>query len=487
MLQHLIFFSIILVLAGCSGINSRFSSLKNGSSPLQICQDGNLSEKIYEEGGPQEIEGELPRLTDNVNDLTRFPQILHPYLEGLTIDREELLEVQREFERHYYRPWNYTVAPVCLKDASWPTRVFTGGYGSNLLRVDPSWIKEMVEQSNFLAYSTLNRYAIATKWMNMRVFPTHKPLYKNPSLPGEGYPFDLLQNSSVGFNEPLFLSHFSLDGAWAYIFTNNASGWVPSDGIALLDNDRIKKIREAKKVFIHTDKVPLKDEASRFIAYSRIGMVLPLVRESNTGYTVSVVKDDDHTLEVSVSKEIAALGVRPLSRNALETIGNQMLKNTYGWGGMFEERDCSSMIREMYTPFGIWLPRNSASQSKKGEVISFKGLSNEEKLDLIREKAIPFETILYKQGHVLLYIGMYENNPMVLHNIWGIKTVDKQGQKGRVIVGKTVISTLKFGSEVENFDIDNMLLTKLISMNIFTKAPLPMVLAPKPKSKKIKL
>ncbi len=487
MFKQLIASSIIFVLAGCGGKNAHPSPGGNLSSSVLVCRDANISEKIYEEGGPQEIEGESPPLLREVSDLIRFPQILHPYLDQAPIDRVELLDVQREFERHYYRPWSYTAAPVCAQDAAWPVRVFTGGYGSNLMRVEPSWIKEMVEQSNFSAYSTLNRYAIATKWMNMRVFPTHKPLYKNPSLPGEGYPFDLLQNSSVGFNEPLFLSHYSLDGAWAYIFTNNASGWVPSDGIAVLDDERIKAFREAKKVFINTDKIALRDQSNRFIAYSRIGMVLPLIRETEDGYTVSVVKDDDHVLEVSVSKAIASLGIRPLNRSELEKIGNQMLKNTYGWGGMFEERDCSSMIREMYTPFGIWLPRNSASQSKKGEVISFKGLSNEQKLDLIREKGIPFETILYKQGHVLLYIGTYENNPMVLHNIWGIKTIDKKGQKGRVIVGKTVISTLKLGSEIENFDTESMLLTKLLSMNIFTKAPLPIVLAPKVKGKRTKL
>jgi hypothetical protein len=64
---------------------------------------------------------------------------------------------------------------------------------------------------------------------------------------------------------------------------------------------------------------------------------------------------------------------------------------------------------------------------------------------------------------------------MVMHNIWGIRTKDKDGIKGRVVIGKAVISTLELGSEVENFDPTNMLLSTIISMNIFTKIPTPVV------------
>ncbi|MGZ5207721.1 MAG: glycoside hydrolase, partial [Sulfuricurvum sp.] len=62
---------------------------------------------------------------------------------------------------------------------------------------------------------------------------------------------------------------------------------------------------------------------------------------------------------------------------------------------------------------------------------------------------------------------------MVMHNIWGIRTKDEEGLEGRVIVGRAVISTLELGSDVKNFDPDYMLLSTLISMNIFTKAPIP--------------
>jgi len=227
----------------------------------------------------------------------------------------------------------------------------------------------------------------------------------------------------------------------------------------------------------------LRDSDKRFVAYSRIGMVLPLSEETADNYKVLYVDSSGKTKELFIPKESAHIGSSLINKDELVKLGSHLLRNTYGWGGMFEERDCSSMIRDFVTPFGIWLPRNSAQQAKKGEVISFKDLNNSQKIVLIKEKGVPFETILYKKGHVLLYVGTYEDSVMVMHNIWGIRTKDKEGLKGRVIVGRAVISTLELGADVENFDSSNMLLSTLVSMNIFTKVPTPIV----QKKEKVKL
>ena len=142
-----------------------------------------------------------------------------------------------------------------------------------------------------------------------------------------------------------------------------------------------------------------------------------------------------------------------------------MLSSNYGWGGMYGERDCSSMLRDLYAPFGLWLPRNSSKQSKIGEVISFDGLDNKQKIALIKEKALAFKTLLYKKGHIMLYVGVYRDEVIVFHDTWGIKT--KEGEvEGRIIIGKTIFSTLKLGKEQENYDKSSELLRNLKSMNI---------------------
>ena len=487
-IQCLGILGIALILYGCSQPQPQIdSSTVLLKSLAPVCKDQNISADIYDTPFTQDLESELPSVSKKINDLEYFPQTISPYLDHNFTNQEIPFELQKHFEEHYYTPWGYLAVPICSKEAQWPISAFTGGYGSNLKPVDPTWIPQLVVQSNFIAFSTVNKPAITTKWMNIRVFPTHKPLYKNPALPGEGYPFDLLQNSSVAFNEPIFISHYSKDGSWVYIFTNNASGWVESDGITVISQEQIKLLRPKEKVFITQDRIPLYSESNKFIAYSRIGMVLPLKEETPNGYKVFFVKNSGAIEEMVVPKESAHVGVHLLNKEDLTKVGVDLLRNTYGWGGMFEERDCSSMIRDYLTPFGIWLPRNSASQAKKGEVISFNGLDNSQKIALIKEKGIPFETILYKKGHVLLYIGTYENNVMAMHNIWGIRTIDATGKKGRVIVGKAAITTLQLGREVENFDSDNMLLSKLVSMNIFTHAPVISTARQKGKEKLFKL
>lgn len=464
---------ILLLLGGCS---THTPIIAPPLKPLNTLPKVDNNESVLTDPFccmlPQDLDLKLPEYGPKVNDLERFEQSMNPYVDKNAVEHEELLEAQMNFDGRYFSPWNYTLPPQSVQDVSWPLRAYRGGYGSNLLPVNPAWFEEMRNQTNFEAYGTINQKAVTLKWMNIRAFPTDKPLYKNPDRPGDGYPFDLLQNSSVNFNEPIFISHTSKDGAWSYIFTNNASGWVKSEGVCAIDNSMASNIQKSEKVFITEDNVAIYDSSNRFVAYSRIGMVLPLERIEGENYYLKGIDSNNSVQTLVLPVKSGHVGVSKLNKADLITVGTQMLKNTYGWGGMYGERDCSSMIRDMLTPFGIWLPRNSSAQSRKGEIVSFDGLSDDEKISMIKEKGIPFETIIYLKGHVLLYIGTYHESVMVMHNIWGVRTVDKLGNKGRYIIGKAVISTLDLGSELEEYDPAMKLLSRAVSMNIFTKPSL---------------
>jgi hypothetical protein len=125
------------------------------------------------------------------------------------------------------------------------------------------------------------------------------------------------------------------------------------------------------------------------------------------------------------------------------------------------------MIKDIFASFGIWLPRNSEQQSKIGDIISFENMDNDHKIALIKENAIPFETLLYKKGHIMLYLGTFDDQVMLLHNTWGIKTIN-DGKEGRKIIGKTIISTLNLGEKQPDFDKSSSLLDNITSMNIVT-------------------
>lgn len=471
-----------MLLAGCtqtpippSPIHLPPNSLAPVPLPADLNGSGSWQNGEYcKTSTPEELEIDLPEMS-KISDLDKFPQSIAPYAKAVENQPSDLTELQSRFFPSYYSPWLNCNPPVKSDDIAWPLRAFKGGYGSNLRPLGAQWFQEMAGLSNFDAFGSLNRKGIALRRMDVRSLPTEKPLYNNPALPGEGYPFDMLQNSSVSYAEPVYVSHLSKDGEWSYVFTNSVSGWVKTEGIGLLGEETVREYMRREKLFVLDDRIPLADDKGRFATHSRIGMILAFDGEEDEYYYALSYNPDGSSRRLVVPKAIVRKGFVMLDKEELIRIGDQMLKNTYGWGGMFGERDCSSMIREMMTPFGIWLPRNSSAQAKKGEIIPLEGLSDEDKLTVIKTGGVPFETIIYLKGHVLLYLGTYDNTVMVLHNIWGIRTITKEGVKGRHLIGRAIVSTLEVGSELDDFDPANKLLSRVKSMNIFTRSSSPLL------------
>ena len=98
------------------------------------------------------------------------------------------------YVKMYFKPWNISTMDIVLEDAMWAYKVFdaTNSYGENLQLLDESFFRKIKQNSNFEAYSTLNRRAITLKKLNIRTFPTDKPVLRNPDKAGEGFPFDYM-------------------------------------------------------------------------------------------------------------------------------------------------------------------------------------------------------------------------------------------------------------------------------------------------------
>lgn len=408
-----------------------------------------------------------------IYDLLNIPQDVSYYVES--IDKNKTLhEIQKKYEKNYFSIWNIEKPQEDLKSVMWPFASFrfNKSYGENLQPIEESFFQNMLEDANFKAYGTVNKKAVTLKHSNMRAFPTIRPLLKDPAIAGEGFPFDYLQNSSIHANEPLFVSHYSKDREWAFVFTGYASGWLKSNEFVVLKDEHIDKLQKAQKVAITVEDRPIYDTEGNFLFKSKVGMIFPLISEEKDTYTIFSVSSFKNSkplfLKSKIYKDIATKDVLMLSKNSLASMIKEVSKTNYGWGGMYEQRDCSSMLRDMFAPFGIWLPRNSYQQSKIGETVSLENLSDSEKIETIKERAIPFETLLYKRGHVVLYVGTYNNEIVVFHNTWGIKTKNEKDE-GRVIIGKPIFSSLKLGKHQENYDEEAEILKNLTSMNILTK------------------
>jgi len=410
-----------------------------------------------------------------IDDLKYIPQSISFYTQNvdINISEDEIAKIQSNYERRYFRVWNMDEPSESLENVKWPFRSFRVGksYGENLQPLEQSFFDEMYENSNFDNYASLNKKALTLQHVNIRVMPTLKPLTKAPTIAGEGFPFDYLQNSTLEANKPIFVSHYSKDREWVYVFSSFASGWIKSNEIVFLDKKYTDAWQEAKQLFITKENISIFSNEGDFLFKSKIGMMLAIVDKNESDYTVLTVAAYKNSkpmfLKATLSKDVVSENILTFSKENIDHIISEISLSNYGWGGMYNQRDCSSMLRDLFSVFGVWLPRNSSQQSRMGTIISLENLEDEEEIKLIKEKAIPFQALLYKKGHIVLYVGTYSGEISSFHNTWGIKT-KKDGVAGRVVIGRSIFSSLRLGKNQENYDEESEILRNLKSMNILT-------------------
>ena len=154
-----------------------------------------------------------------------------------------------------------------------------------------------------------------------------------------------------------------------------------------------------------------------------------------------------------VSKDAGASKPLRLTKFNIAKMANELINESYGWGGLYQNRDCSAMIKDLFAPFGLWLPRHSADQAKEGGTfIDLQKLSPKEKELMILKQGIPYLTLIWRKGHIMLYIGSYQGRVLVFHNFWGVRTKDFLGRETRKIVGHAAITTLHPGIEFQDSD-----------------------------------
>ena len=408
-----------------------------------------------------------------VEELQTLPQTPSVYLQNYQ-DALELKEAQKHYNEKFYRIWRK--APKATKEeVMWPHRTYTAKknlYGVNLKHLDDSFYAKMRKQADFESYMKLSKKALSVRGTNMRAFPTEEMVLKDPRIAGEGFPFDYLQNSYIAANKPLFVSHFSKNKEWVFAFSSFTTGWIKARDIVFIDDSDAKTLQNAKHVFVLKENKAVYDEKKNFLFYLRIGNYLPVIDENETSYTLlGVTKNGiDTPIYTKITLQKGDVAPTPLTftKNNIEKILSQLQKTRYGWGGMFALRDCSATMRDYFAPFGVWIGRNSSVQAKAGRVVSLEGLDEDEKREKIEKEGIAFETLIYRKGHIALYVGKYNGKVIIFQNLWGIKT--KQGSAtGRVVIGRTVFSTLDLGSHLPNYDKTSSFAHKAKSFNIVTE------------------
>jgi hypothetical protein len=391
---------------------------------------------------------------EEIADVRNLPQELGAYASSFrdgSLGKKCRDYYLSEFRRKYYSPWsvNTSITDVAASVATMKKHLQKVWYGENRRRVPGILLEELSASCDLEHFPSMKRPAIATAATDVRVLPTTRPFFEN----ADGFPFDALQNTAIKLNEPIRVLHVSADGLWLFVETADTNGWVQSRDVGYMDGIPARKWMDKAQVVIVRDFTLIRDKSGLADQRVKVGTICPLVGEKGDAYEISVaVKAGKHRareMKARVAKEAAGVFPLEFNRGSVTLIGNELISKPYGWGENFQDRDCSSMLRDFYLPFGIWLPRGSYNQIHSTGRIPLAGLSGSEKERLIMGKGVPFLTLVHLKGHIMLYVGNKDGRPLMFHTIWGISIRDGKGGEYKKVIGKSIVSTLNPGAELD--------------------------------------
>ena len=390
-----------------------------------------------------------------IADLTRIPQrfaeLARAAGDRLSIGDACRARLQAEFQRNFFAPWSSTVPLFDVADSK---LVMTregrhDWWGVNKRKVPKKFMRGLLENCDLARFPSRNDAAIAVAPGHLRGLPTLLPLYDQ----AEDEPFDMLSYPQLTLNEPLRVLHVSRDGVWLFVESGTSTGWIETRDVALVDQAFIDSWMQAPHLVLVRDFTPVADGRGIGVYRSKIGTILPLKRAGEGWWEVAVASAGEGGRAESATSRIAGDAAAPFplafNKDGIALIGDQLLGQPYGWGEIYGLRDCSAMLRDFFLPFGIWLPRTSADQVDSVSRRLYLGaLAPPEKKALLLKQALPFLTLVYKPGHIMLYLGVDgEGRPLVFHDAWSIKVRD--GEKGKTqIIGLAAITTLEPGKEL---------------------------------------
>jgi SH3 domain (SH3b1 type)/NLPC_P60 stabilising domain, N term/NlpC/P60 family len=410
--------------------------------------------------------------SQNVNDY--LSPDAYDYNQSLLSSEYQNLQV-KQFYNHYYNsdaeglsPWNEQIVeitlpvikkfePEVLESFNHQNQSFENKhYGENFKEHNLVWwnkIRKNMDLNALLSseFREENR-AIAVANTFARVLPESAPDFFHASLPGEGFPFDNLQEATIWVGTPLYVVSLSKDKAWSLVLTPDAYfSWVKSTDIAYVSNEFMQQWQEGAKrqlIAITQTEASIMDTQAQFQFSGYIGSVFPMI-ERNSQHTYILIpfknRYNQAVMKTGVLNSKASEKM-PLSasRKNFAKILNQLKNRPYGWGGAFFFNDCSQEMKSIFTPFGIWLPRNSGQQSNLNAIMDLSQKNIDERLRLLKEKGHPLMTIIYTGGHVILYIGNklidhHRTEAISYQDIWGLASANHDK---RYIIGQSLFLPL---------------------------------------------
>ncbi|MBQ3379862.1 MAG: SH3 domain-containing protein [Clostridia bacterium] len=390
-------------------------------SELQDDRDGVLAT-------PEEIarinDAALSAEGSNMHDLKNVPAVFN----GIT--RCEGLKASAEADTAYYLGWTYDDRGK-IASQEYYDKVVANTKDRHAKREMPV------------------RYGIVTERTELICLPTDKPILDDM----DDADFDYRALVGLKINEPVVIFTTSADGKFYHIYNSCCSGWVDVNCVAVCrDRDEWLSawdIPDEKRLVFYGDKmytdysITAPETSRRLIttgaSFERIDadpgelVINRLPLHNYAAYLPVRCEDGSYRKQASLlnAREKLSEGYLPLTKANIAEVAFSSLGDAYGWGGSLNNEDCSSLVRSIYSCFGLDLPRNVNWQwAVDFPKLDLANASTEEKEAVLDE--MPLGTILNFPGHQMLYLGEYEGEYYVLSTIGSVSSPWEEGKRQRV-------------------------------------------------------
>lgn len=302
------------------------------------------------------------------------------------------------------------------------------------------------------------KYGFSVQRANVRIFATNDfysegadDLLYDDFARGECMPY-----------EPVAIFHESADGQWYYAALYGYAGWIEKKYVAVCDTkEEWLERQKMEDVLVVTGREIRLNENPYSNAVS--GLLLPMgttlklisaeeapesfdKRTSYYNYIVQVPvrlengKITDEYALIPISDDVH-VGYLPYTRENVLNLAFKLLGDRYGWAGMYYANDCSGIVHEIFSCFGIKMPRSAKAQILIPDFknIDVSGKSDKKKLSVLED--VPAGSLIYFPGHIMIYLGMKEEIPYVISSVGSFCTVES-GAENPISVNSVVVNDM---------------------------------------------
>nr|WP_314547188.1 SH3 domain-containing protein [uncultured Massilia sp.] len=290
------------------------------------------------------------------------------------------------------------------------------------------------------------RHGLSVRRAQLRALPAEQRFY----AAADQRDYESLQAGILFPGEPVVIAHESADRQWLLVVSSQGPAWVRAADIG---------IGKAETVFAYAEQAPgrvVTGDQVRTVftpeapALSELeldmGTALPLANVApgepvNGASPVASwplllpVREPDGSLafKAALLRRAAdsAPGYLPLTRANLIRQAFKFLGERYGWGHMFNARDCSGLTSEVYRSMGILLAPSSGVQGTSAALQHRTFGDKDTHEDRVRALAkAQVGDLVVVPGHVLMIIGHLNGQPYVIQDV--PYAVFKDAQSGQI-------------------------------------------------------